>query len=43
LAVSVGPETPEQLKGVQMKLVAAELWRKFHAVDTEMIITKLGR
>jgi hypothetical protein len=32
-----------ELKGVKMALVGVDLWRKFHGVSTEMIITKLGR
>ncbi|KDQ97280.1 T-box transcription factor TBX5 [Zootermopsis nevadensis] len=36
-------ERAEELKGVKMALLEADLWRKFHGVDTEMIITKSGR
>jgi hypothetical protein len=32
-----------ELKGVKMTLVGVDLWRRFHDVHTEMIITKLGR
>ncbi|PNF41015.1 hypothetical protein B7P43_G08821 [Cryptotermes secundus] len=37
-----GPGKPE-LKGVKMALLGGDLWRRFHDVHTEMIITKLGR
>ena len=30
-------------KGVQVNLENKELWTKFHALNTEMIITKTGR
>jgi hypothetical protein len=44
----VGTETlwgsgKPELKGVKMALIGVDLWRKFHNVHTEMIITKLGR
>jgi hypothetical protein len=32
-----------ELNGVKVALVGVDLWRKFHDVSTEMIITKLGR
>lgn len=31
------------LPGVEMKLQNKELWRDFHKIGTEMIITKCGR
>ncbi|KAH7699514.1 Protein MLS-1, partial [Aphelenchoides avenae] len=31
------------LQKVQLRLEGAELWRKFHALGTEMIVTKSGR
>lgn len=36
------PVTPAG-KGVQVSLENNELWKKFHALNTEMIITKTGR
>ena len=36
------PVTPAG-KGVQVSLENNELWSKFHALNTEMIITKTGR
>ena len=35
------PVTPS--KGVHINLENNELWKKFHALNTEMIITKTGR
>ncbi|XP_017824263.1 T-box transcription factor TBX22 isoform X2 [Callithrix jacchus] len=36
------PETLED-KDIQMELQGSELWKKFHDIGTEMIITKAGR
>ena len=30
-------------QGITVELVGQELWRKFHKLGTEMIITKAGR
>ena len=39
------PCTPGYLtrEGITVELVSQELWRKFHKLGTEMIITKAGR
>ncbi|KAL9699808.1 hypothetical protein quinque_003249 [Culex quinquefasciatus] len=37
------PPRYQQLPGVEMKLQNKELWRDFHKIGTEMIITKCGR
>ncbi|XP_012311148.1 T-box transcription factor TBX22 isoform X1 [Aotus nancymaae] len=36
------PESLEE-KDIQMELQGSELWKKFHDIGTEMIITKVGR
>ncbi|XP_064933463.1 T-box transcription factor TBX22 isoform X2 [Columba livia] len=38
-----GAESREAGAGVQVELQGAELWRRFHEIGTEMIITKAGR
>ncbi|KAL0588849.1 T-box transcription factor TBX22 [Plecturocebus cupreus] len=40
--VGNSPESLEE-KDIQMELQGAELWKKFHDIGTEMIITKVGR
>ncbi|KAK4810304.1 hypothetical protein QYF61_017351 [Mycteria americana] len=37
-----GAESREAGAGVQVELQGAELWRRFHEIGTEMIITKAG-
>ncbi|XP_064014933.1 T-box transcription factor TBX22 [Pogoniulus pusillus] len=38
-----GAESREAGAGVQVELQGSELWRRFHEIGTEMIITKAGR
>ncbi|XP_068013597.1 T-box transcription factor TBX22 isoform X3 [Melanerpes formicivorus] len=38
-----GVESREAGAGVQVELQGSELWRRFHEIGTEMIITKAGR
>uniref|UniRef100_A0A8B9MTF1 T-box domain-containing protein n=1 Tax=Accipiter nisus TaxID=211598 RepID=A0A8B9MTF1_9AVES len=38
-----GTESREAGAGVQVELQGSELWRRFHEIGTEMIITKAGR
>ncbi|NWH45388.1 TBX22 factor, partial [Fregata magnificens] len=38
-----GAESREGGPGVQVELQGSELWRRFHEIGTEMIITKAGR
>ncbi|NXP71079.1 TBX22 factor, partial [Ramphastos sulfuratus] len=38
-----GAESREVGAGVQVELQGSELWRRFHEIGTEMIITKAGR
>ncbi|XP_053329634.1 T-box transcription factor TBX22 [Spea bombifrons] len=44
-AVLSGPETDlnKNQESVQVELQGSELWRRFHEIGTEMIITKAGR
>lgn len=37
------PMPPRYLPGVEAKLQNADLWKEFHSIGTEMIITKSGR
>lgn len=32
-----------ELRNIKLKLENAQLWSKFHSLETEMIITKNGR
>lgn len=34
---------PRMLQGVDAKLQNSDLWKQFHQIGTEMIITKSGR
>ncbi|ELK27754.1 T-box transcription factor TBX22 [Myotis davidii] len=36
-------ETLEEKDAIQVELQGSELWKRFHAIGTEMIITKAGR
>lgn len=38
-----GAESREAGAGVQVELQGSELWKRFHDIGTEMIITKAGR
>lgn len=38
------PEEPREAAGeIQVDLQGSELWKRFHEIGTEMIITKAGR
>lgn len=37
------PSTPASMDEIQVELQCADLWKRFHDIGTEMIITKAGR
>uniref|UniRef100_A0A3P8VJQ7 T-box transcription factor 15 n=1 Tax=Cynoglossus semilaevis TaxID=244447 RepID=A0A3P8VJQ7_CYNSE len=37
------PSPPASMEEIQMELQCADLWKRFHDIGTEMIITKAGR
>ncbi|KAJ8405934.1 hypothetical protein AAFF_G00308220 [Aldrovandia affinis] len=37
------PSPPSSMEDIQVQLQCAELWKRFHDIGTEMIITKAGR
>lgn len=37
------PPPPSSMEEIQVELQCADLWKRFHDIGTEMIITKAGR
>lgn len=37
------PSPPASMEEIQVELQCADLWKRFHDIGTEMIITKAGR